>query len=286
MKPNQPNGASPTSDDWAGARGDKWLAQLSGMEAMLAPVDAPLIALLALGGARRIADLACGGGGTTLAVAAAVDPGAAVFGYDISPSLVQFAQRRAASADRAPVFAVGDSASLAVDQPFDRIVSRFGTMFFTNPAAAFANIATLLAPEGRFAFAVWGPPADNRWMAIIRETIGALVDLPAPPGDAPELMRYGEVGVLLGLLNAAGFRHVEVQDWRGALAIGGDLEPHAAAQFAIEGMSVAQVFADRGPELIERATLALAKRFEQHWSHGAVRLPARVHLVHGTRCPF
>lgn len=282
MKSSQPNGENPTSDDWAGARGEKWLAQLGRMEAMLAPVDAPLIELLALGGARRIADLACGGGGTTLAVAAAADPGAAVFGYDISPSLVQFAQRRVASAGSAPVFAVGDSASLAVEMPFDRIVSRFGTMFFAHPTAAFANIAKLLAPEGRFAFAVWGPPADNRWMAIVRETIGTLVDLPPTPGDAPGPMRYGDVDILLALLNEGGLRHVKVQDWRGDLAIGGDLEPNAAAQFAIESMSVAQVLADREPELIERATQALAKQFEQHWSNGAVRLPARVHLVHGT----
>lgn len=283
MTANTPKSEHPTSDDWAGARGEKWLAQLSRMEAMLAPVDAPLIELLALGGARRIADLACGGGGTTLAAAAVADPGAAVFGYDISPALVLFAQRRAGSVDAAPIFAVGDSATLAVATPFDRIVSRFGTMFFANPTAAFANIAELLAPEGRFAFAVWGPPADNRWMAIVRETIGALVDLPPPPVDAPGPMRYGDVGILLGLLAEAGFRHVEVQDWRGDLAIGGDLEPHAAAQFAIESMSVAQVLADRGPELIERATRALAERFEQHWSNGAVQLPARVHLVHGTR---
>ena len=282
MKPSQPNGENPTSDDWAGSRGEKWLAQLGRMEAMLAPVDAPLIELLALGGARRIADLACGGGGTTLAVAAASDPGAAVFGYDISPALVLFAQRRAAPADPAPVFTVADSASLAVGMPFDRIVSRFGTMFFANPAVAFANITGLLAPGGRFAFAVWGPPADNRWMAIVRETIGALIDLPPPPADAPGPMRYGEVEILLEMLNKVGFRHVEVQDWRGDLAIGGDLEPHAAARFALESMSVAQALSDRGPELIERATVALAQRFEQHWSNGGGRLPARVHLVHGT----
>lgn len=283
MKSSQPNGENPTSDDWAGARGEKWLAQLGRMEVMLAPVDAPLIELLALGGARRIADLACGGGGTTLAVAAAADPGAAVFGYDISPALVMFAQNRATPVDSAPIFAVGDSATLAVATPFDRIVSRFGTMFFTYPPAAFANIAQLLAPGARFVFAVWGPPADNRWMAIVRETIGALVDVPPPPVDAPGPMRYGEVGTLLELLKKAGFRHGEVQDWRGDLAIGGDLQPNAAAQFAIDSMSVAQVLADRGPELIERATKALAERFEQHWSNGAVRLPARVHLVHGTR---
>ncbi|OYY72014.1 class I SAM-dependent methyltransferase [Sphingomonas sp. 28-63-12] len=273
----------PTSDDWAGARGEKWLAQLARMESMLAPVDAPLIAQLALKGTRRIADLACGGGGTTLALAAAADPGAAVFGYDISPALVAFAQTRAAAHDPAPVFALGDSATLAVDPPFDRIISRFGTMFFADPAAAFANMATLLAPGGRFAFAVWGPPADNRWMAIVRETVGELIDLPPPPVDAPGPLRYGDVQVLLRLLGNAGFRDVTVGDWSDNLAIGGDLEPRAAAQFALETMSVAQALAGGGAHLLARATDLLTGRFEARWSDGAVRLPARVHLVSGGR---
>ncbi|MBX9730796.1 MAG: class I SAM-dependent methyltransferase, partial [Sphingomonas sp.] len=173
---------NPSMNDWAGARGEKWLAQLGQMEAMLAPADQPLIARLELTGARRIADLACGGGGTTLAVAKAADPDAAIFGYDISPALVGYAQHRAAGQGAGqpgttPVFAVADSATLQIEDRFDRIISRFGTMFFPDPASAFANIAQLLAPGGRFALAVWGPLADNYWMGIIRETVGELVDL-------------------------------------------------------------------------------------------------------------
>lgn len=276
-------GENPTSDDWAGARGEKWLAQLDRMEAMLAPVDAPLIAALAPAGARRLADLACGGGGTTLALAAATDLGAAVFGYDISPVLVAFATKRAQAHVPRPIFAVGDSASLAVDAPFDRIVSRFGTMFFADPAAAFANIATLLAPGGRFAFAVWGPPADNGWMGMIRDVVAELIKLPPPLPDAPGPMRYGDVDRLLGLLDAAGFRDLAVTDWQHTLGIGGNLAPAEAARFAIESMSVAQALAAEGSAMVAAATALLEQRFALHWSDGAVRLPARVHLVHGTR---
>ena len=38
---------SPHTDDWAGARGDKWLRDLDLMEAMLAPVGADLLATAA-----------------------------------------------------------------------------------------------------------------------------------------------------------------------------------------------------------------------------------------------
>jgi len=37
---------NPTASDWAATRGAKWRAQLAGMEAMIMPVDEPLIRAL------------------------------------------------------------------------------------------------------------------------------------------------------------------------------------------------------------------------------------------------
>jgi hypothetical protein len=39
---------NPSASDWAAARGEQWLAQAFGMEAMLLPVDEPLFAALQL----------------------------------------------------------------------------------------------------------------------------------------------------------------------------------------------------------------------------------------------
>ena len=55
--------------DWAGGRGAQWRDGLDGMEAMLAPIDAPFVAALALDAPCRIAEIACGGGGTARAIA-------------------------------------------------------------------------------------------------------------------------------------------------------------------------------------------------------------------------
>jgi hypothetical protein len=52
------------AEDWAGARGEKWRIRLAGMEAMLAPVDEPLISALELRAPHRVADVGCGGGGS------------------------------------------------------------------------------------------------------------------------------------------------------------------------------------------------------------------------------
>ena len=65
-------------------------------------------------------------------------------GFDVSPDLIDVA--RARHDVKGVTFAVADMGTAALpDVPFDRLASRFGVMFFTDPPAAFANLATWLA---------------------------------------------------------------------------------------------------------------------------------------------
>jgi SAM-dependent methyltransferase len=176
---------TPTASDWAAARGEKWLAQLASMEAMLAPVDAPLIEALQLDAPFRIADIGCGGGGTTLAIARQAQAGSAVHGFDISPALIEAARARA-SGDKPIAFSLADVGTARAPQPpYDRLVSRFGIMFYDDPPSAFAKLARWLSPGGRFAFAVWALPADNPWMTSVREAAAEAIDVPPPDPEAP-----------------------------------------------------------------------------------------------------
>src|SRR5436309_1461737 len=81
----------PAASDWGAGRGEKWRAQLTGMEAMLAPVDPVLIQALHLDAPYRIADVACGGGGTTLEILRRAPANTIVHGFDISPTLIEVA---------------------------------------------------------------------------------------------------------------------------------------------------------------------------------------------------
>src|SRR4051812_4405396 len=102
---------SPTpASDWGAARGDKWRSQLAGMEAMLAPVDAPLIAALALDAPCTIAEVGCGGGATALEILRRAPAGSVVHGFDISAALIEVARHRAASEPRAIAFELADMA--------------------------------------------------------------------------------------------------------------------------------------------------------------------------------
>jgi SAM-dependent methyltransferase len=54
---------------------------------------------------------------------------------------------------------------------FDLAVSRFGTMFFGDPVAAFANIGRALRPDGRLVMMVWQAHDRNEWNMAIRRSL-------------------------------------------------------------------------------------------------------------------
>jgi SAM-dependent methyltransferase len=274
---------NPAASDWAAARGDKWRDQLSSMEAMLAPLDAPLIEALELDAPYRIADIGCGGGGTTLAIARSAQAGSEVHGFDISPALIEAARARTGG-DNAVAFTLADVGTAPVPQPpYDRLVSRFGIMFYGDPPAAFAKLARWLSPGARFAFAVWGPPVANPWMTSVREAAAEIIDVPPPDPAAPGPFRYAGAETLLGLLDQAGFSELDMRDWRGRLVLGGGLPAAAAADFALQAFSAGDLVADAGDEVRGAVRRSLSERFARHEEDGTVRMDARVHIVTGAR---
>src|SRR5206468_4114700 len=56
-------------------------------------------------------------------------------------------------------------------QRFDLAISRFGTMFFDDPVAAFANMTRALRPAGRLVMMVWQPHDRNEWDIAIRQSL-------------------------------------------------------------------------------------------------------------------
>lgn len=272
-------------EDWAGARGERWRSLLGAMEAMLAAVDEPLIHALQLTEPVRIADIGCGGGGTTLAIARLAPAGSSVHGFDLSATLVDAAWARLSGDDRAVAFDVADMGTAPVpERPYDRLVSRFGIMFFDDPPAAFANLARWLAPGGRFAFAAWGRLDENAWMSTVRHVVAEVVDIPPAEPDTPGPFRYGDAGVLIALLQGAGFSQLDVLDWRGELPLGGGLQAAEAATFALSAFSnVFDLLSQAGDAALEKARRLLADRFRAHERAGAVRLGASVHIVSGRR---
>jgi SAM-dependent methyltransferase len=159
-----------------------------------------------------VVDIGCGTGDTTAALAAKVEPGGSALGVDISTEMVAEAKRRHAGVHNLG-FTVAD---VQVDdlggRRFAGAFSQFGIMFFADPAAAFANIRSLLAPSGRLAFCCWQDVFANEWMLLsgmaVTNVTGSLPPMPGPGEPGP--FTLADPDVIKGLLTGAGFTDVDV----------------------------------------------------------------------------
>ena len=248
------------------------------------PIDAPLLRALQLEAPARIAEVGCGGGGTAIEILRQAPTGSIVHGFDVSPVLIERARARTRTDPSAPVFALADMATAQPEKPYDRLVSRFGVMFFDDPHAAFANLKHWLEPGGRFAFAVWGPASENPWTASVRDVVAQIVAMPNADPDAPGPFRYGDAAKFLDVLDHAGFTEVAAQDWRGTLSLGGGLPPAEAARFAIDAFSsFGALLAKAGDAALNEAHRSLTSVFSDYQEDGVVRVNAFVRIFTGRR---
>lgn len=270
-------------EDWAGEMGAKWLSHLDRFEGMIAPIGEALLTRAAFQPGERVIDLGCGGGATTRAIAAAVAPHGEVTGLDISPDLVREAAARAAGAGVENArFVCGDAASTALDgAPYDRLFSRFGSMFFAEPHAAFAHLHSLLARGARIDLAVWAHPRDNLWMMEMMGVVRSHIEIPPAVPRAPGPFAFEDLDYLGEVLAAGGFSGMDVQAYSGTQAVGGvGAEPDEAVDFVLGAMAVGRALAEQGEAVRAAARADLVALFAQrHIAGQGVMMGCKAWLV-------
>lgn len=264
-------------EDWAGEVGDRWLAHIDRFESMLAPIGNALIATAQLQPGEKVADVGCGGGPTTFAIAAAVAPHGYVTGIDIAPKLIALANRRRQQLGipNCSFHAADAQVTSAYGTPLDRVVSRFGVMFFADSQAAFANLRSWLRPGGELIFACWGPPQDNAWIGLVGETLSRFAEMPQRDPAGPGPFRFADPEATTNLLRAAGFAEVSVAPHQAEQPLGGaKASPAEAADFVIEAMAMGEPLAAAGADVPEQARVALIDAFMPFYRMGeGVMLP-------------
>ncbi len=191
--------------------GTGWVEQEAVFDATFAPITDALLAAADLAPAHRVLDVGCGSG--TL-LAAAVASGAETVGVDLSSTMVEAARRRVPDATVLLADAqTTDPLAAAPGRPFDRVVSRFGVMFFDDPVAAFRRLHEAAAPGARLAFACWRSYAENPTMSLGQDVlVERLGEEPAPvAADAPGPMAFADPDRTRAVLSGAGWTDVVVE---------------------------------------------------------------------------
>lgn len=269
-------------EDWAGEMGARWLANLDRFEGMIAPIGAALLERAAYQPGERVLDLGCGGGATTLAIAEAVGAEGSALGLDIAPMLIEAARKRASGGASSARFVCADAATARLDEPpFDRLFSRFGSMFFAEPVAAFTNLRAMLKPGARIDLAVWANPRDNAWMMEVMGVVRRHVEIPPAVPRAPGPFAFEDLGYLDAVLSGAGFSGMDVATYQGRQAVGGTgATPEQATDFVLASMAVGKVLAEQSQDVREAARADLTAMFAGHYrDREGVMLPCKVWLV-------
>ena len=167
-----------------------------------------------VGSGNRVLDIGCGTGQSTREAARAASGGSAL-GVDLSAQAVDLARQLSEREGLRNVTYLQADAQVHRFPPrhFDLCISRFGTMFFADPAAAFSNIGTALRPGGRLVMLVWQGRDRNEWSTAIRQAIAGPNALrPDQPGPGPDPFALGDPAVARGILAASGFAEVGFTD--------------------------------------------------------------------------
>ena len=189
---------------WNHANANRWLELRGALGAMLGPFGDAALAALAPGRGERALEVGCGCGEMTVELARRTGD---ALGLDVSQPLIEVARREAAHGAR---YLVADAQTHRFEERFDVLYSRFGVMFFDDPAAALANLRAALEPGARLGAAVWGSFEQNTWASVPLRIIREHLPGPASPAPGPGPFSLADPERVTALLTAAGFSEVAV----------------------------------------------------------------------------
>ncbi len=225
----------------------------------------------------HVLDIGCGTGQTTRQAARTARAGSAL-GVDVSAPAIDRARdlARAEGLRNVAFERAGAQVCRFPRERFDLAISRFGTMFFDDPGAAFGNIGRALRPAGRLVMMVWQASERNEWDVVIRQALGAAL----PPGG-PDPFSLADPPAVTEILEAAGFAGVAFTDVREPVYYGPDV---AAALDWVRGFTcTSEALNGLDPVAATRAVGRLREALAAHMSDDGVWLGSRAWIVTARR---
>jgi ubiquinone/menaquinone biosynthesis C-methylase UbiE len=265
---------------WNGPGGQRWTDRQQAQDILLAPISEILIDRAWAKAGERIIDVGCGCGATTIALAQKVGPTGHALGIDISAPMLARA-RQLAPADAPVAFELADATVYPFREPsFDLLVSRFGVMFFAEPALSFANLHKALRPSGRLTFVCWREPRDNPWLMMpLQAVYKHAPKLPQLGPDDPGPFAFASEPRVNRILSEAGFSNVAMEPCNLTLdvAIGRGLE--AAVEAALEIGPASRALAEQPPDVVAAATVSIREALTPFVRGPSVPLAASIWIV-------
>jgi SAM-dependent methyltransferase len=231
-----------------------------------------------VGSGDRVLDIGCGTGQSTREAARAAVAGSAL-GVDTSAPMLERARQLSDDEGLANITFQQADAQVHPFPPtrFDLCISRFGTMFFADPVAAFTNIGSALRPAARLVLLVWQERGRNEWATTIRQTLTGASATPS----GPNAFSLADPTVTENILAAAGFAEVSFTDVHEPVYYGPDSA--TALDAVLRLLKYEDLLADLDPAAAELARTRLRTSLDAHDTGGGVYFDSRAWIVTARR---
>jgi SAM-dependent methyltransferase len=259
--------------DWNGAIGQRWVTDADRRDRVLQPILEALLTAARIQPSEDVLDIGCGCGASTLA-AARLTAGT-ITGVDISEPMLGLARQRSGGHENV-AFVHGDAQTFVAERSVDVAISRFGTMFFDDPVAAFTSIASHVRPSGRLCIATWQALEANEWLQVPRTALLEYSDAPPLDQQGPGMLSQADPAVIIAIVSSAGWTDVNVEQHQPVLTLGMDTDD---AVDYLAGTGVVRRHLDAiQPDRQAKALAAIATVVGDHMDDG-VKLSSGINIT-------
>lgn len=177
-----------------------------------APVTEKLIELARITAAHHVLDIASGVGEPSLSIAKRVGSNGRVIGTDLTDEMLEYARSKAAQQgiDHVEYHCVDGETLDFPAASFDAVTCRWGLMFMPDPVACLRLAHGVMKDGARLAVACWDTPDKNPFVSLLIQVLSQHMDVPRPAPGTPGIFALADPQRLQEVLEAAGFRNVEL----------------------------------------------------------------------------
>ena len=199
------------ADYWNEKSGPKWVKVDELLNERFSNLTNELFSRATIKKNDKVLDIGCGGGKTSFQASKLVGNKGQVTGADISETLLNFAKSKFFRNKNLDFIFCDVQNYKFEENNFDKVISRFGVMFFENPVEAFYNIKLSMKTNASLNFVCWSNMKENDFFYEGLEMIAkyAKQNLPTITKN-PGPFAFSENDYIEKILKKSGFRDIRI----------------------------------------------------------------------------